>query len=108
MNVSDKANAGDTSLGCMLLITGIPVVVMVRSFVVYQLCGYFVVPLGVPQLGMAHLYGLCIVVATIIPSPKDPPNDDRSAAEKAFISIGSSISVSLCLWGMGYICYLIM
>lgn len=105
-----KEKNNDAPLGCMLLLTGLPVTIMVRAFVLVNLWGYFIVPLGVPQLGMAHLYGLCVMVAAIIPSVKNSNKDQENASfsEQAFVQIGSSVSVSLLLWAMGYMCYLFM
>lgn len=48
------------------------------GFVLYILWGWFVVPLGVPPIGIAWAIGISAVSALLVPTPPSPTEDQRT------------------------------
>jgi hypothetical protein len=68
------------------------------AFTFMTLWGWFIVPLGVKAITMAHAFGLSLVVGAL--KPKNKTEDNKyTFAERCMGSIG----VNLILLGMGYL-----
>ena len=66
------------------------VYMVVNGWAVSVLWGWFVVPLGVPAVGIAHAIGLrCIVALCKTPKYKEP--DDKHSIENSVFGIVSSV-----------------
>ena len=54
-----------SGLGCMAFIIGIPIIFLYTTFtlgfVFSTMWGWFIVPLGVPELSWLHAYGICLM-----------------------------------------------
>jgi hypothetical protein len=48
------------------------------GFVVWVLWGWFVVPLGVPQIGVAWAIGVSVLVGVLAPTPPPAPDGKRT------------------------------
>lgn len=73
------------------------------SFTLKNLWGWFVVPLGAPAINAWHAYGLMLIgsVFTHGLSRYDKNGEDDEAAEKMAKLLVSSILSSLLVWGIG-------
>lgn len=62
----------------ILLALDIPIVIF-RGFILAKLWGWFIVPLGVMQIGIAHAIGLSILISVFTwKNEKTPKDDDDS------------------------------
>ncbi len=59
---------------------GVPITVVLRAFALSVVWGWIVVPLGVPEIGMAHAFGLAIVAEMLVPRTLGPGDKERLAA----------------------------
>jgi len=71
--------------------------------VLRSLWAWFVVPLGVPPIGIAHAVGLSVVVA-VFKSIRVDDDDETGPVVKAIIVA----VVLMVLWGMGWAVHLVM
>lgn len=78
-----------------------PITLVAYAFVVATFWGWFVVPLGAPDIGLAHAYGLAILVGMVA---KRHTKDERSVLE-AFA--GALMYCGLALL-FGWIAHLLM
>jgi len=69
---------------------------MFRALVMVDLWMWFVVPLGVVEVGMAHMYGITLV-GTLVSGISSPSKSDDGELE----TILMSVFISLCFWGVG-------
>lgn len=88
-----------------LLIVDIPAIIF-RGFVLTQLWGWFVVPLGADRLGIAHALGLSLMLGIFfahIATKNDVKNSDNEWYVQAIGTLINSILASLFAWGVGAI-----
>jgi hypothetical protein len=52
----------EAAVGCVVALAMVPVGIILRGFVLCQLWLWFLVPLGVKEIGMAHALGLTTLV----------------------------------------------
>lgn len=102
--MSDKNNAGEIAMGCLVLILLIPVSAAFKGFVLSRLWGYFVVPLGVPEIGIAHAFGLALVVSMFTPTPSGKDKDsEEGMGERVIRAIFMSFGVPALILLIGWI-----
>jgi hypothetical protein len=84
-----------------LLALDIPVLIL-RGFVLSQLWLWFLVPLGVPVVGIAQAIGISLLVSMLtVSSHKSSDDDDFWTG--AIGNLLKSLLMSLLAWGMGAI-----
>lgn len=71
-------------------VTLVAIMVILGSFTVQTLWGWFIVPLGAKAIGMAHAYGLMVIAMYLKFKniKREKKVDDYSFAEKCFCGIG--------------------
>lgn len=85
---------GPASNGALLLsLTGL----VLAIGVVWSLWSWFLVPLGLPQVGLLHAAGLMLCLAVV--RGLKPPKDTRPALER-FWGVLASVITLLILWGV--------
>lgn len=72
--------------------------VLLRGWVIWSLWGWFVVPLGVREIGMAHAIGISLTVGTLA-HQRRKSEDSRWFGEW----IGSAIAQAVLTIGIGWI-----
>ena len=72
--------------------------ILVRGWVLLNLWGWFIVPLGVKDITIAHALGISLLINTITPHE----TKDSSAKETAKLLIKNTIILMLAL-GLGWI-----
>lgn len=82
----------------LIIILSAPFLWMLRALAMVDLWLWFIVPLGVVEVSMAHMYGITLV-GTLVSGISTSPKSDRGALE----TILMSVLVSLLFWGIGAI-----
>lgn len=59
------------------LLAIIPLAIIFNAFVLYKMWGWFLVPLGLPQIGMAHAWGLAILIGMFTVRSKIQSKDKK-------------------------------
>ena len=91
-------------LGCGAALVLAPLAVLLKSWVLTIMWGWFVVPLGLPQIGMAHAWGIVMVAAMLARSPDTETDDDEDKPEHrlwiavAARSFGAPLFILMCGW----------
>jgi hypothetical protein len=83
-----------------------PVSIVTNAVVAATIWGWFVVPLGVPAIGYAHAYGLCVVAWTFTYPFKPTASEDPSAYQAA-IQAWAIILTKWVMLGVAYIAHLV-
>ncbi len=65
------------ALATAIVVPVLALVAIYGGFVLYVLWGWFIVPLGVPQIGIAWAIGISTVFHLIAPSQPLPKTDDE-------------------------------
>ena len=110
----NEEEAKTIAIGCLAIIIVTPFAIMLRGFVLTRLWLWFLVPLGLPAIGLWHAYGLSILIALFtsgmgrIPSNKDEDERRSIIYHSVFRLIGYSIGGPLLLWLLGLVCYCAM
>lgn len=85
---------------------------IVRGLVLSVLWGWFVVPLGVTDIGAVEAIGLMTSISFIVYRPPDEASKQKvkeQGAGKAFVAgISTSIFISLFALGMGWLVHLFL
>lgn len=84
--------------------------VLLRAVVLKDLWGWFVVPLGVPGIGMAHAVGISTIASLLTSSPTTSRKDEKDTnkfADGISVLILSGV-LSLFAWGIGAVVHLYM
>lgn len=61
-----KESGASVGFGCIAIIAMIPLSLLMRAFVLTKLWGWFVIQFGLPQISLAHAYGLSIAVHMLV------------------------------------------
>jgi hypothetical protein len=93
----DKLGTAVIAIICAILAT------ILSGFVLTQLWAWFIVPLGVPAIGIAHGIGLSLVASMLTLRTNATTVD-----HKWYETMGISIACSLLFWGMGALVALFM
>lgn len=63
--------------------------IFLKGFVLSKLWGWFLVPLGVPEIGFAHSIGVCILISFLtFQNIKSYVDDNKTAEQRAGEYIG--------------------
>lgn len=89
-------------LGCLAMLLAMPFGILAWAYVKAQLWSWFLVPLGVPPIGVAHAYGLTTLYWAFASRPLDfkPDKDPKRALTYllSFYLLGPLLS-----YGFGYV-----
>lgn len=96
-----------------LMFAGIAVIIAVSTvlsgYVLAILWGWFVVPLGLAQIGIAHAIGICATVRLIIGGvPQRPQDPKQEAIERLATSCLLMLGFPLLSWLIGWIAHSFM
>ena len=78
----------------------VPFLIMFRAFVMVDLWLWFVVPLGVAKVGMAHMYGVTLI-GNMVAGASISTDDSDDVWKSIFLSI----FISLSFWGIAAIAH---
>jgi hypothetical protein len=89
----------------ILAVIGIFILMAIlRGFVLTYLWDWFVVPLGVTDIGAAHALGIALLLGWITREGAVTKYDQNPDKGEAFIeAISGGVSVTLVAWGLGWI-----
>ena len=82
-------------VGLMALI---PLSIMFNAFVLHKMWAWFVVPLGVAPIGLAHAWGLAILIGMFTISLKRGTKDKKEQLAQAAILLSGPIFTLLFGW----------
>lgn len=82
------------------LITLMLINLVITSFTLMTMWGWFITPLGLPTIGMAHAFGFSLFVNYIV---NDFSDDNKKSYKSAGERIGSYIVSSLIVLGLGWL-----
>lgn len=72
-----RESASETAAGCIVGLAMVPVSIILRGFVLCQLWLWFVVPLGVKEIGIAHALGLSTAISMFGGHSSSPDMEKR-------------------------------
>jgi hypothetical protein len=99
----------EKGLGCLLLLALLPFTIALRGFVLSKLWFYFIVPLGMNPIGLAHAYGLSILVQLFSGHyVKSEEMKDGEMGDLLTKFVGNAIALPLFMWFMGWFFYCFM
>lgn len=94
---------GALILAIFTLLMQIPMV-MLRGFVLSKLWLWFLVPLGVPAIGVALAIGIIVLVNLLTSDPNAAKDDDDKEPGAQIVGrMVTSVMMSLMAWGIGAI-----
>jgi hypothetical protein len=78
-----------------------------RAYVLRDLWEWFVVPLGMPAIGLAHAVGISSIVGYLTQQAKDRDKDDSNKDTTADLihAVAAAIIYPLFAWGIGAIAH---
>ncbi|MHC4621207.1 MAG: hypothetical protein ACYTEQ_25955 [Planctomycetota bacterium] len=103
-------NDEDTSaviFGVILLILLMPFSAAWRGLVLSELWGWFVVPLGLEPIGIAHAIGLSLAVG-MFAQAKSKDNEDKPFMHQVIVAVLSAAIGPAFVWLMGAIIHSFM
>ena len=71
-----------------------PFILASRLFALSVLWGWFIVPLGIPPIGMAHVFGLLVLWMTVTP-PEPDAKETELTTDEQLKAVGSRIGTRL-------------
>lgn len=98
----------------LLLIIGIFAAIFAlvafRGFVLSYLWAWFLVPLGLPEIGIAHAIGIAMMMALVAKNveKEDEKREPTEALTRSTRWFAVAFAGTLFAWGMGYILHEIM
>lgn len=105
--MTQKDSKNNDFANAILTVTGFPLSMLVRAWVLAMLWKWFATPFGVMNIGIVHAYGLLLlyVFVTKTDIPEDSKNSfaERIVFSFSFSAVGLGVGyiVFLCLnWGM--------
>lgn len=78
----DKPDWAKIALGAQLLILALAALAIVRGAVLSTLWGWFIVPLGVPDINLGEAIGISLIAGFLM--PQRPAEKKENAAAEAF------------------------
>lgn len=99
---------GDIAKGCGLLLVALAALVLMpiyQGFILSIVWVWFMVPFGLPAIGIAWAIGLTIVVRLITHTNRAEPEEEKS--KKTARLVGAMLA-PLCALGVAYIAHLYM
>lgn len=92
----------DKKITAILIILSIPFAYIIRGFVLSTMWGWFLVPLGLIQIGKAHAVGVAVIVSLITYVPSQC-KDEREGDDKVISYIAYSFASPFLVLLIGYI-----
>jgi len=103
----ENEKVAENALGCVLILIMIPISILLKGFVLSKLWFWFMVPLGVVPISLAHAYGLAILIA-LFTHQSQKPAEEGTLGQMAFRMFIMSIGGPLIVWFVGWLCYCAM
>lgn len=94
--MSTDDNDGAAVLLTLLLM---PLSIVWKGFVLTKLWAWFVVPLGLPEIGIANAYGICLLLVLFTVTKK--PDSENVTMERFASSAFFALFLPLATWGLG-------
>jgi hypothetical protein len=96
--------------GCLLVIIMLPFIVALRGFILSKMWFYFLVPLGMTQIGLAHALGLSTLLSLFSGdyARSNGPDKDAESLDFIWVMVKSGVLSPLFLWFMGWCFYCFM
>lgn len=82
--------------------------ILLNGIALSVLWGWFLVPLGLSEIGLAHAIGISMVVGLITYQEIDSGGDNRSKDEAIGYALGAAIGRPLLLMALGWLAHLFM
>ena len=105
--MSRKDSDTTVMVGCFLLFLTLPLMILVRAFVLAQMWEWFIVPFGVMAITYGHAVGLSILINLFHPS-KTPSKSDEESDESVKKAVARFIFTGLVMpfiaLGAGWLC----
>lgn len=87
-----------------ICLAGLVGLAVLRGFVLASLWGWFVVPLGVPALGIAQAIGISLIVSLFLAHlARDKSDDEGEGWKRLGLTMVRALSITLLSWGAGAI-----
>lgn len=90
MSNEDKA-------GCVIALCALPVLIVARTWVLVKLWGWYLIPLGAPEITMPLAWGISITLGLFHPSNSFKPEGDDGLERSIYILIHGVLYVGLAL-----------
>ncbi len=94
----------ESCLAILFVTALLPVILLGNAYTIVALWRWFVVPFGLPAIGMAHAYGLTVLFEALKPSRHSSPEEDQKVWVLATMAMGRCALV----YGLGYLAHLVM
>jgi hypothetical protein len=91
----------ELSLAVIVLIALFPIIIL-RGFVLSRLWAWFLIPLGLPSIGVAHAIGIALIFSAFF--SKSSTTNKNNYVERTF----EGFVEVLCYWGFGAIVHWFM
>ena len=85
----------------------LPLIAVYSAYILQTMWGWFIVPLGADQIGMAHAYGLTLVVAAFYQIKKTDKKETYNVGDVFGAAFKSMFYKSMML-GLGYLAHSLM
>jgi len=101
MKDDEKEGFGTALFGLAM----VPVIMLADAYVMRALWTWFVVPLGVPAIGMAHAYGINVLVSIL--TPKSYRKRDDRPDNSVWYLIGVGFATPAFAYAIGYVAHML-
>jgi hypothetical protein len=105
--MATKESDREIGLGCLVMIMVFPIIIILKGFVLSRLWVWFMVPLGLPPIGLWHANGISAVFTMLI-GYIERDKDEEGIGEKAIRTVTVGIGAPLLIWLLGWIFYCCM
>lgn len=107
---AEQEKGAVVAVGCMAMIVMLPFTILLRGFVLTQLWHWFLVPLGLREISLAHAYGLSILIALFTSHTASSSKEDqeKGIAYLVFKMVFMGFAMPLIMWFFGWVCYCFM
>ena len=99
-------NEAEVALGCILIVIMLPISIFLKGFVLSRLWLWFMVPLGVMPITLAHAYGLAVMIALFTVHQK--ADAEAKGGGIIYLAFRMNIGGPLIVWFIGWLCYCAM
>lgn len=93
--------------GCLFIVALVPVAGLTHAVVASVLWRWFVVPLGAPTIGVAHVYGLLCIV-WLLRAPRTSNPSEPATWERLWPLVFTALSTPLVELGCGWLALQVM
>ena len=105
MSAKSKSDRDAVGVGCVIVMLWMPVSVLVNAWTASVLWGWFVVPLGLAQISIAHAFGLALVSRLFVGlGREDDSRDPEATPSKLFITgLTRAVFLPAIVLGLGWL-----